>query len=345
MPLPRVTIIVPCRNESKYLPRSLGSAVRQDYPPDRLEFVVADGMSDDGSADIAREILAKTPHRFEVIPNPARNTPAALNLCIEKARGDVIIYLIAHCELARDYVRNAVEILDRTGADVVGGTIETRGATALGRAIALALSSAFGVGGVAFRTREGHSGFVDTVALGAYRREVFERVGPFDPEFIRNQDAELSFRITRSGGSIWLDRSLRSVYHSRPSLRSLWRQYFYTGASKLQILAKHRRMPAWRHYIPATFVLATLAAAVTAAVTRQPLYLLLVLGPYAAALLVASLRASRREFGVWPCVVAAMIVLHFSYGVGSLFGLAQAIGRRHQRWSPAGDGRVPASRS
>ena len=342
---PFVTIIVPCRNEARYLPRSLGSAIAQDYPTDRLEFVVADGLSEDGSADIAKEILSSRGHRFEILLNPERVTPIALNRCIDRARGDVIIYLIAHCELPPDYVRRSVEILERTGADLVGGTIETKGQTPLGRAIALALGSAFGVGGVAFRTRPGHSGFVDTVALGAYRRDVFERVGPFDPEFIRNQDAELSFRITQSGGKIWLDSSLRSVYHSRPSLRTLWRQHFYTGSSKVQILAKHGRLPAWRHYVPGAFVLAAIASGAAAVIFRNAYLSLTALGPYGAALVAASAWASRRELRRWPAVMVAMATLHFSYGTGTLGGLIKLISRPLQRTSRAGDARLPTSRS
>jgi succinoglycan biosynthesis protein ExoA len=345
VPLPLVTIIVPCRNEARYLPRSLGSAVAQDYPTDRLEFVVADGLSEDGSGEIAHKILARSGHRFEVISNPERVTPIALNRCLERARGDVILYLIAHCELATDYVRRSVEILERTGADLVGGTIETRGRSTLGRAIALALSSRFGVGGVAFRTRPGHSGFVDTVALGAYRREVFERVGPFDPAFVRNQDAELSFRITLSGGRIWLDSALRSTYHSRPSLRALWRQHFNTGASKVQILAKHRRLPALRHYIPGAFVLGAAATVAAALILRQPWVALTVLGPYGLVLVAAATWTTGRDLRLWPLVAAAMITLHFSYGCGFLAGLRQLLPKRRQGAAPSGNGRLSSTRS
>ncbi len=331
----------------RYLDRSLGSAVAQDYPVDRLEFVVADGLSDDGSPELAHRILSSRSHRFEIIPNPARNTPAALNLCIEKARGDVVLYLIAHCELAPDYVRRAVEVLEQTGADLVGGTIETRGRDdALGEAIALALSSSFGVGGVAFRTKTGLSGWVDTVALGAYRRDVFDRFGVFDPEFIRNQDAELSFRITRGGGRIWIDNSLRSVYHSRASLRALWRQHFYTGASKVQILAKHGRMPAWRHYIPGGFVLALAASVVAAVVLRRPLIVLPALGPYVVVLLSASIWTARRRLSLLPQLVAAMLILHLSYGTGTIAGLRRLFRKRRQRSGPlASDGRLESKRS
>lgn len=342
--LPLVTIIVPCRNEARYLQRSLGSAVAQDYPKDRTEFVVADGMSDDGSPEIAREILTRAGHRFAIIANPDRVTPIALNLCIERARGDVILYLIAHCELAPDYVRRSVEILERTGADLVGGTIDTKGRSTLGRAIALALASPFGVGGVAFRTKPGYSGFVDTVALGAYRRELFDRIGGFDPAFVRNQDAELSFRIIQSGGRIWLDSSLRSVYYSRPSLRALWRQHFSTGASKVQILAKHGRLPAWRHYVPGAFVLATLGSFAAAVILRQPYVALAVLVPYGATLFTTALWTARQELRLWPMVTAAMATLHFSYGSGFLAGLKQLLSKRRQREPMAGDRRLWSNR-
>lgn len=329
--LPLVSFIVPCRNEARYLARSLRSLVTQDYPADRLEIIVVDGQSEDGSADIARELLSDAPQHTLVVANPERTTPAALNIALAHARGDVVVFVIAHCELAADYVRNAVELLASTGADCVGGPIQTRGHTRAGEAIALALSSPFGVGGVAFRTKPGYRGYADTAAFGAYPKAVFDRIGGFDPAFHRNVDSEFNFRLTRSGGRIWLDPALRATYHSRATFRSLCRQYFYTGASKVLILAKYGHMPAWRHYVPGAFVATVAAAVIAAVVLRRPLIAWAVLVPYVFAVLAGSVLAAKRRLGLLPLVVLAMPTLHFSYGIGFLVGLWRAVARRGSR--------------
>jgi succinoglycan biosynthesis protein ExoA len=326
--LPLVSFIVPCRNEAPHLARNVGALVAQDYPTDRLEIIVADGESEDGSADIARALLSDAPQHAVVVSNPDRTTPTGLNIALKHARGDIVIVVIAHAELAADYVRRAVELLASTDADCVGGPIHTHGHTRAGKAIALALSSFVGVGGVAFRTRPGYRGFADTAAFAAYRKEVFDRIGGFDPAFHRNVDSEFNFRLTRSGGRVWLDPALRSTYQSRETFRALWRQYFYTGASKVLILTKHGRMPAWRHYVPGAFV-ATLAGAVaTAAALRSPLVAAVVAVPYAAAVLIGSVLAVKRRVHLFPLTVMAMLTLHFSYGVGFLVGLWRALRRR-----------------
>lgn len=328
--LPFVSVIVPCRNEAKYLEKSLGALAVQDYAADRFEIIVVDGMSEDGSSEIARELLSAAGLNGRVIPNPERVTPAAFNLGLELAQGDVIIIVSAHSELAPDYMRLAVETLEKMGADCVGGPWQTRGLTRVGSGIALALISPFGVGAATYRTHADRSGFVDTVPFGAYRRDVFDRVGHFDPEFIRNQDSELNFRIKRSGGRIYQDSRLRSVYYCRSTLGALWRQHFRTGASKVQILAKHGRMPRWGHYIPGAFVAATAASLVLAVALRMPFLALSVLGPYAAIVVGVSAWTARHEPSAWPIVAVAMPTLHFSYGLGFLFGLANLNGRALQ---------------
>lgn len=326
--LPFVSFIVPCRNEAPFLDRSISALLAQDYPADRMEIIVADGASDDGSAELARALLAG--RNGAVVDNPRRTTPAGLNIALDRARGEIVICVIGHSEVAPNYARTAVELLQTTGADCVGGAIVTQGETRKGRAIALALSSAFGVGGVIFRTRPGYAGFVDTAAFAAYRREVFDRLGGFDEAFHRNVDSEFNYRLTASGGRIWLDPSLRSTYHARATFGALWRQFFNTGASKVLLLAKHKRMPAWRHYIPGTFVASLITVAVAAVVLQQPAVVLIVLIPYGVALLPGSLVASRRQLGLWPLVAAAMVVAHLSYGWGFLVGLVRLVRRRRE---------------
>jgi GT2 family glycosyltransferase len=219
-------------------------------------------------------------------------------------------------------MRRCIEVLRETGADCVGGPMVAVGETRLARAIALAQSSSFGVGGVAFRTGREKAGHVDTVAFGAYRREVFDRIGDFDEELVRNQDDEFNFRLTQTRGKIWLDPSIHSIYHSRASLRDLWSQYFQYGFYKVRVIQKRGAVPSWRHLVPGLLVLGILGSLLLALVTRRPLWALSVTGLYAAANMVASLGTARRAWQSLPVLPIAFAAIHFAYGTGFIWGLA-----------------------
>jgi cellulose synthase/poly-beta-1,6-N-acetylglucosamine synthase-like glycosyltransferase len=335
--LPFISIIMPTRNESHYIRRSLGSVFSQDYPADRLEILVVDGMSDDGTRQIVQQmsggehaiatqktasdaVLQRRPSTI-LLDNPRLIAPTAFNIGLSHARGDIIIIVGGHSELAADYVRRCVEVLQQTGADCVGGSMVTMGETSDASTIALAQSARFGVGGVAFRTGREHPGYVDTVAFGAYRREVFDRIGGFDEELVRNQDDELNFRLTQAGGKIWLDPSICCVYYSRASFRRLWRQYFQYGEYKVRVIQKRGAVPSWRHLVPAAFVLSLCLSLVLSLVTRRRFWALLIIGPYAASTAAASVWTARRNWRTLPLLPRAFLTLHFAYGLGFLAGL------------------------
>ena len=328
--LPFVTIIMPIRNEAGYIERSLGAVLSQNYPPERMEVLVIDGMSTDGTREIVKRMMdhTTTDSRLQttdtpvliLLDNPSLIVPTALNIGLKHARGDVIIRVDGHCEIAPDYVRRCVEVLQQTGADCVGGLQRAVGQGWVGHAIALATSSPFGVGSARFHYHE-RPGWVDTVYLGAYRREVFDRIGVFDEELVRNQDDEFNFRLIQAGGKIWLDPSIRSVYYSRASLKSLWRQYFQYGFYKVRVIQKRKAVPSWRHLVPATFVLGLAGSILLAIITVQPLWALCVAGPYALANLLASLWTARKDWKTLPLLPLAFATLHLSYGIGFLWGL------------------------
>jgi GT2 family glycosyltransferase len=191
----------------------------------------------------------------------------------------------------------------------------------MAKGIALAQSSRFGVGGVAFRTGSEDGRYVDTLAFGAYRREVFGRIGRFDEELIRNQDDEFNFRLTQAGGKIWLDPSIRSVYYSRASLSGLWKQYFQYGLYKVRVIQKRRAVPSWRHLIPGLFVLSLLFSFLLALITRKWTLVFSVTAPYAMANFSASVWASRHQPRLFPFLPLAFATLHMAYGFGFLAGL------------------------
>ncbi|MFZ5447038.1 MAG: glycosyltransferase family 2 protein [Thermodesulfobacteriota bacterium] len=333
--LPFVSIIMPIRNEANYIARSLGSVLAQDYPPERMEILVADGMSEDAT----RHMIDKTIREMgiaaaggqhekanpvlpvvQVLDNPGRIVPTGFNLALKHARGEIIIRVDGHCEIQPDYVRRCVELLLQTGADNVGGLQAAGAKDSVGKAISLATSSPFGVGGAKFHYAT-QPGWVDTVYLGAYRREVFERLGGFDEELVRNQDDEFNFRLIQSGGKIWLDPSLKTVYYSRASFGKLWRQYFQYGFYKVRVIQKRRAVASWRHLVPAGFVLGLGVTMLLGLATGNQRWVFTITGPYLIANLTASLWTTKKDWRFLPLLSLSYLILHLSYGAGFLWGL------------------------
>lgn len=332
-PPPMVTIAMPCLNEERFIEACLRCVFAQDYPRDRIEILVADG----GSTDRTREILARLmteDGRIKLIDNPGRIQAAGMNEAIRVARGEVIVRMDVHSEYAPDYVRKCIEVLDRTGADNVGGAARARAKTAFQRALCAALGSPLGVGGAKYRSEE-NEGFVDTVSFGAFRRHVFEKVGLFDDRAITNEDAELNQRIVDAGGKVYLSREIVFHYFPRDSFRSLAKQYFTYGQGRARTLLKHRKLLTVRPAIPFLMVVSGAALLATSAV--QPVTPF-AFGAYALATAVEAVRVGRREgFSAIPIVWGIFPVLHVSHGVGFAVGLVRygVFDRDHSRGSNA----------
>jgi succinoglycan biosynthesis protein ExoA len=321
--LPFVTVVMPVRNEAGFIERSLGAVLAQDYPSDRFEVVVVDGMSDDVTPKIVRQIAEEARRgngpAVRLLENPKRIVPTALNEAIRHANGDIVVRVDGHCEIQPDYVARCVELFDRTQADCVGGLMRAHGDGTVGRAIALATSSPFGVGNSRFHytTRPGWS---DSVYLGAYRRDVFDRVGMFDEELMRNQDDEFNYRLVGAGGRIWLDPSIQTSYEVRPSLGTLFEQYRQYGTFKVRVIQK-RGVTSWRHLVPPAFVGALGAGALASVITRRPLWLAALGGTYAIVALGAGMLSGSRDAKVLLALPVAFGTIHLAYGIGFWQGL------------------------
>lgn len=327
---PTVTVIMPVRNEAAFIERSLAAVLAQDYPAELMEVLVADGMSDDRTRDAVAELAGAHPaHTVQVVDNPGRIVPTGFNAALERARGAVIVRVDGHCVIAPDYVSQCVRTLAESGADSVGGRMDPAGSGPVAEAVALATSSPFGVGDSLFHYAEGEH-WVDSVFLGAWPREVFDRVGPFDPELVRNQDDEFSYRLRAHGGRILLTDHIRSQYYNRGSLRALFRQYRQYGLWKVRVLQKHPRQMSARHFVPPAFVACLVGGAVLSPFSRTVRRLWLAgIGAWLAAASGVSgriaARAGWRHLPVLPVVFGA---LHVGYGAGFLAGLA----RFARRW-------------
>jgi succinoglycan biosynthesis protein ExoA len=331
-PSPSVSLVVPCRNEARWIQRCLRSILAQEIAQGDFEIIVADGDSEDGTQQILYE-MAENDGRIRVIENPERIVSTGLNAAIRVARGRVILRMDAHTEYAPDYVQQCVETLNRTGADNVGGPWVARGDGWVGRAIAAAFQSPFAAGGA-----RGHDatfeGEVDTVYLGCWPKDTFEKFGYFDEELVRNQDDEHNLRITRGGGRIWQTPKIRSWYRPRGSFRALFAQYMQYGYWKVRVIQKHKLPASWRHLVPGAFLLALCLLALGS--FRFPFALWVfcgLLSLYAASLLGTSTASAwSTEWKLFPILPLAFCCYHFGYGSGFLLGIWDfGIGRGQKR--------------
>lgn len=317
-----VSIICPIRNEEKYIGACLQSLVEQSFDADKIEILVVDGMSDDRTREIAHEFQAEYPN-IKLIDNPKRIVPAALNLGISQAVGKYILRMDGHAKAAPDYVEQCVKALESNSVDGVGGPIISVNDSETGKAIALAMSSPFGVGNSRFRTSDDQECFVDSVAFPGYKKEIFDKVGRFDEELVRCQDDEFNFRIRHFEGKILLTPGIKSWYYPRSGFKKLWKQYFGYGFWKVRILQKHFWMMRIRHFVPAAFVISLLFSLVLGSFVPLGLWLFAtMLGVYLITSATAALITKKRNRSVaFGKILLSFYILHFAYGTGFLCGL------------------------
>ncbi len=327
--LPLVSVLIPMRNEERYIEGCLRSLAQQDYPRERFEVLVLDGASSDRSRQLVKEFAEREELNLRLLDNPGRTTARALNIGIAQASGDIIVRVDAHCAVDPRFLWESVDALEETGADGVGGPIESVGQGLMGDAIALAMSSPFGVGNASFRySREPQ--YTDTAAFAAYRRTLFDRIGRYTEEIDYGEDDEFNYRLADAGGKIYLTPKIRSVYYTRSSLPALFRQYLEYGRAKVEVLRRHPRQARIRQFVPATFVVALAGLSVLSPLARPFRWgLALVAGTYVVASLAASLRlASRHGWRYAPLLPPAFACLHVAYGLGFLETLLRHLPRR-----------------
>ena len=319
-PNPLISIVIPCRNEREHIGDCLRSIFAQDHVPGGFEIILADGMSDDGTREIVDRIAVRD-GRLKVIDNPARITSRGLNEAIRQARGQYIAIMGAHARYATDYLRASLAVSRASGAENVGGSMVCVGASNPEKAIAIAHHSRFSVGGAHWHNKD-YEGLADTVFGGFYRREVFDDIGLFDENLVRNQDDELNLRLTARGGRIWHSTRIKSWYHPRASLAALFQQYLQYGYWKVRVMQKHQKLSSVRHLVPGVFVGSLMALPLFAILHVAALALFLFLiGLYVGCNLCASLICARQRGAVLPMLPLVFACYHFGYGLGSICGL------------------------
>jgi glycosyltransferase involved in cell wall biosynthesis len=325
-----VSVVLPCRNEQKLIASCLDSILQNDFPRDKLEVLVVDGMSEDGTRGILEQYSRDQPV-IRVLDNPGKYTPFALNLGIKNARGGIIIRMDAHAKYPQNYISALVEHLIHSGADNVGGvwmTMPSRSAI-FPETIALATSLPFGIGNAWYRIGTDENREVDTVPFGCFKRELFDRIGYFDEELIRNQDDEFNSRIRKNGGRILLVPSIKIEYYARGTLGSFTRMLFQYGLYKPLVSLKMGKLTTARQLAPPLFMLYLVILAVFFFVQPSvPAIFVLIPGLL---YLLFSLSVAFRNGIIKhrPAFVFSLPVVfflaHISYGTGYLLGILKIL--------------------
>jgi len=309
---PGVSVVLPILNEERFLQHAIEAILEQQYPGE-FEVILALGPSKDRTNSIAEELRAKD-SRVVLVNSPTGRTAAGLNLAIQKARFDIICRIDGHAEISPTYIRDAVTIMEETGAVNVGGIMAAVGKTPFEGAVATAMRSPLGVGGARFHIG-GKAGPADTVYLGVFKKSALLNVGLYDERFTRAQDWELNYRLRQSGGVIWFDPRLVVTYRPRPTLKALAKQYFEYGRWRHAVVRTHKGTANYRYLAP-PLATAAIAISLIAGVLVHPLFFIPALG-YASAILLGSLLIGKTiiEKISLPAVLATM---HISWGLGYL---------------------------
>ena len=320
-PLTGVSVVMPVLNEAKHLRTAVTEILGQSFEGP-LEVVLALGPSTDDTNSIADQ-LAAADVRIKLVANPTGKTPSGLNLAIAQARYDVIVRVDGHAILTNDYIRNAVAILNETGADVVGGVMAATGQTKFEIAVAAAMRSALGVGPARFHTG-GKAGETKTVYLGVFRRSALSRVSGYDESFIRAQDWEMNYRIRSTGGKIWFDPRLEVTYRPRPNIKRLARQYFEYGRWRREVARTYPETRSLRYLAPPFTVSALLISTfllITTSLVNYALawiFLIPMIGYLSIIALSSLIIFNKRHpitFFLQPIV---LLTMHMCWGIGFL---------------------------
>jgi glycosyltransferase involved in cell wall biosynthesis len=320
-----VSIICPVYNEEKYIRSCIDSLLLQDYPLSDVEIFFVDGGSNDKTIEIINNYTIKYPF-INVLHNPQKNVPAAMNMGINVSKGEIVIRLDAHAKYAENYISVLVKNLLELDADNVGSVCKTDVLYKTPKTLAIkeVLSNKFGVGNSTFRLGIDKITEVDTVPFGCWRRNVFEKFGYFDTRLIRNQDIELNKRIKRGGGKIYIVPDTYCTYFARETFKEIARNNFSNGKWNILTIFYTRQLNSIsiRHIIPMIFLLSIILPIILSIIYSPILYItILSLMFYLLSTLILSMFLQIKKDISIVFLLYSFIVLHFSYGFGSLVGI------------------------
>lgn len=328
--LPFVSVVLPVRNEVDFIEENLTRLLQQDYPADRFEIVVADGMSDDGTRELLEDI-AQRDRRVTFVDNPQQIAPTGMNILIAASRGDIVLRLDGHAFVADDFVKQSVIALLKTKSQdvwAVGGPIVPVAKSAMGKAIALAMSHLLGVGNAHHRNPQ-FEGMGEGTAFPAMYRWVFEKIGVYDEALVRNQDDEFYFRIRQAGGKFFITPKIEYVYYVREKLSQLFRQYYQYSFWRIPVMLKHRQPTTLRQIVPSLFYLTMLLMLVVGLWSASWVVAIGLPFVYLGTLLALGIaKISSETLAVAMRMPFAILAMHSGYAWGMIHGwLCHLLGR------------------
>ncbi len=330
---PQVSVLIPCRNEAKHIENCLANIYAFVPPPGGFEVIVMDGMSNDGTREILCRFQESHPNLI-VLDNRQRTVPYGMNMGIQRARGEYVVRADVRCIHPPNYLLDLIELSEKTKADNVGGVlVPISGETYVQRSIARAYKSRIAMGG-ALRDRGDFVGEADTVYGGCFKKSRLVEIGMYDEGMVRNQDDELSFRLREKGGKIVQHGKIKVKYFPRKRYSELFKQFMQYGYWKVTVIEKHAQQASFRHILPALFVAGLLVLSVLAPFHgHASTGLLMYLVSYLVAVGVEVFQLTRKEdLRLWPGVVAAIVLIHVSFGIGFLISLIAKMLHRHLKY-------------
>ncbi len=323
--LPLVSVILPTLNEEKTIEKTIISFIESDYQ--NVELIVVDGMSSDRTREIVERLKEKYPNKIRLLENSKKYTPSGINIGIKNANGKYIMLASGHASYSKNYISACVQALENNECDVAGGVMEVLPRSSNVKAVAISeiLKHPFGIGGAKYRTNNQKKEYVDTVAYGIYKREIFEKVGLFNEELIRNQDIEFNIRLKNAGYKILLIPEARAYYYARDTYTKLWQNNYSNGFWVTHSSKFVKRAYRPRHLVPMLFVLYLISLLLLLLPVNRVLKFLYALPAslYLALSIYFSLQVAikHKKIALVPYTFFSFLVLHISYGIGSIVGI------------------------
>ena len=311
-PKREISVVLPVLNEEKYLEDAVNAILAQRYAG-KIEVILAVAPSDDRTLEIAQRLHMNDP-RVVIVENPSGRTAAGLNRAIAASQYSIIVRVDGHANIPNNYCELVSEILETTGAVNVGGVMAAEGVSLFEKSVARAMRSPLGVGASRFHTG-GEAGEVDTVYLGAFRKEALLAVGGFDERFTRAQDWELNFRLRQAGGVVYFDPRLVVTYRPRSTVKTLAKQYFEYGRWRRVVSRRHQGTINYRYLAPPFTVAATMLSLILGWLVSPFLFIPALV--YAVFILIASVVIGK-SVGEFLCLPTILLTMHISWGLGFL---------------------------
>jgi len=324
-----VSVIIPCRNEEQFIPECLDSVIQQDYPQDKMEILVVDGMSNDKTRKIIKKYSSKYSF-IRLLDNPKKIIPSAMNVGILSAQGEIIMKVDAHSTYPKNYISTCLKYLFKYQAENVGGTwnILPRENTIIAKIIAHSLTHVFASGNALIKIGSKKPQLADAVAFGCFKKEIFNKIGLFDEKIIRGSDMDLNKRLKKVGGKILLIPNISINYYADSNLKTFWKHNFSDGLWITYALKFNSKAFSWRHLIPLAFVLSLIGTIILSVIF--PLFKWLfwgIAGIYVIMNLIASLHITIKYRNALYLLIVpfVFVVRHFGYGIGALWGLIKLL--------------------